>query len=88
VLVPGATDTPALKNIVGGMTDGGSIPALPPSRVVSEALDGLAENKPHVVPGMMNKVLDGFGRKVMTRSMGTRMISRFMRRMASNRPEP
>ena len=78
VLMPGPTKTEAYHR---EDIDFNKMP-MPPmttKRVVKAALNGLEKNKPVVIPGVMNKVMDFMTRKFMSRKMASKMFGMLMK---------
>jgi len=78
VLMPGPTKTEAYDR---EDIDFSKMPMPPMSatRVVKLGLRGLIKNKPVVVPGMMNKMMDFMARRVMSRKMASKMFGILMK---------
>ncbi|MCF6193962.1 MAG: SDR family NAD(P)-dependent oxidoreductase [Kangiellaceae bacterium] len=82
VLMPGPTKTEAYER---EDIDFNKMP-MPPmatKRVVITALKALVKNKPVIIPGMMNKFMDVVSRRVMSRSMTSKMFGLLMKGLIS-----
>jgi short-subunit dehydrogenase len=74
VVVPGTTNTPGLNertDIDLGKMPG---PVMSADKLVSVGLKGLAKNKPLVVAGWSNRVMDFMFRRVLPRQTGRNMM--------------
>jgi short-subunit dehydrogenase len=74
VIAPGPTKTPALidrTDIDLGQLPG---PVMDVSKLVDLSLKGLAKNKPIVIPGASNKMIDSMSRRVMPRQGARNMM--------------
>lgn len=82
VTVPGPTSTPALHD--RSDIDLGKIPGpvLSPEKVVELGLNGLAKNKPIVITGRMNRMMDKMFRRVLPRQAGRNMMGSMVNKYA------
>ena len=58
------------------------VPALPVEKVVAQSLKGLAKNKPLVITGTPNRVMDWMGRHLMPRQATRNLIGAVMNKHA------
>jgi short-subunit dehydrogenase len=76
VVAPGPTDTPAMH----GRTDIDLSklpgPVMAVDKLVTISLDGLAKNKPLVIPGVSNRMIDSVSRRILPRQAGRNMMGR------------
>ncbi len=83
VLVPGPTSTAAFderKDIDLTQLPGGKPMKVKP--VVVGALKALARNEPYYVPGVMNRIIDTIGRRVLTRRANRNIFGALLKRAA------
>ena len=78
VLMPGPTRTEAYQR---DDIDFNKLPIPPMSvkRVVSTALKGITKNKPVVIPGVMNNIMDFMSRHLLSRNMTSKMFGLMMK---------
>lgn len=82
VLIPGPTATPAFNERTDIDLKTMPMPPMAAAPVVRAGLQAIAKNKPYVIPGFMNSMMDFVGRKVMTRGMAASMWGILMYRAA------
>ena len=78
ILTPGPTATPGLSERDDVDLKKVPAPAMKPETVVKGALKALYQNKPLYIPGLMNKMTDFMGRKLMTRNGYAKMWGMMM----------
>ncbi len=74
VVAPGPTDTPAIHARTDIDLSKLPGPVMAVDKLVSISLKGLAKNKPLVIPGGMNKMIDTMSRRVLPRQAGRNMM--------------
>ncbi|WP_299292879.1 SDR family NAD(P)-dependent oxidoreductase [uncultured Tateyamaria sp.] len=82
VLVPGPTKTPAFTDRTDIDLKTMPMPPMKTRPVVRAALQGVMQNKPIVIPGTLNRVMDWMGRRVLTRGMSAGMWGMLMNKAA------
>ncbi|WP_299616005.1 SDR family oxidoreductase [uncultured Tateyamaria sp.] len=82
VLVPGPTKTPAFTDRTDIDLKTMPMPPMKTRPVVRAALKGVMKNKPIVIPGTINRVMDWMGRRVLTRGMSAGMWGMLMNKAA------
>ncbi|WP_299164729.1 SDR family oxidoreductase [uncultured Tateyamaria sp.] len=82
VLVPGPTRTPAFTDRTDIDLKTMPMPPMKTRPVVRAALQGVMQNKPIVIPGTLNRVMDWMGRRVLTRGMSAGMWGMLMNKAA------
>ena len=74
VIAPGPTDTPAVTNRSDIDLSKLPGPVMAVDKLVRISLEGLAKNKPLVIPGASNRMIDWMSRRVMPRQAGRNMM--------------
>ncbi|WP_072794162.1 hypothetical protein [Cognatishimia maritima] len=81
-ILSGPTKTPAVTDRTDVDFNRLPMPLMKVRPVVRAGLNGLARNQPIVIPGIMNKIMDWMGRRVLTRSMSAGMWGTLMNKAA------